>query len=138
MMSSVLDVHSLKRHFLSDEEKSRYLCDMSYRTLRTKIRKGREGCQQGMGRIYSSTMMSTNAYLKRDYIYFSNGKYLLSTYYVNAVNRQETKPVLAEFIPQRCLPETCSPTYIYNMPAKVSAARGCTLMSPLGALHASR
>lgn len=82
--------------------------------------------------------MSTNAYLKRDYIYFSNGKYLLSTYYVNAVNRQETKPVLAEFIPQRCLPETCSPTYIYNMPAKVSAARGCTLMSPLGALHASR
>lgn len=65
--------------------------------------------QQGMGRIYSSTMMSTNAYLKSDDIYSFNGKYLLSTYYVNAVNRQETKPVLAEFIPQQCLPEMCSP-----------------------------
>ena len=70
MMSSVLDVHSLKGHLLSDEEKSSYLCDMSYRTLSTKIRKGREGCQQGTGRIYSSTMISTNAHLKSDYILF--------------------------------------------------------------------
>ena len=35
---------------------------------------------------------------------------------------------------QKC----AAPTYMYKMPAKVSAARGCTLMSPLGPLHASR
>lgn len=61
---------SFKGHLLSDEEKSSYLCDMSCRTLNTKIRKGREGSQQGAGRIYSSTMVTTNAYLKSDYILF--------------------------------------------------------------------
>lgn len=131
-----MSIHSGDIYCLMRIRVAIYLWDMVSRTLNIEVSKWREGSQQGMAMIYSSIMViSTDTCIKSEYLLFSNGIYLAPTMWTQWT--KETKPVLRLYTPTAPA-RNLWPHIMLNMPAKAFAARGCTLISPLGPFHAFR
>lgn len=139
MTNSILDIRSFKRHFLFEGDKEENLWDTSSRTLNIEVRLWREESHYVMAMIYSSARTLHGQMLVSKgsiYSFPTVSVYLVPTMWTQWTKL--SKPVLKEFLCQKWMLEIYSPTHRLNMLPSLSAAKGCTLTSPLRPRHASR